>query len=82
MTKILFETDKIENKIFCVRGKKIIIDRDLAVMHGVSTKRLNEQVKRNRRRFPDDFMFRLTMEKPKNWSQIATGLRFSNILQV
>jgi len=50
----------IENKIFPMRGQKVMIDRDLAKLYGVPTKRLNEQVKRNIRRFPDDFMFQLT----------------------
>jgi len=50
----------IENKIFMIRGHKVMLDRDLARLYGVPTKRLNEQVKRNRSRFPQDFMFRLT----------------------
>ena len=49
----------IESKILPIRGQKVMIDRDLAILYGVTTKRLNEQVKRNIRRFPDDFMFRL-----------------------
>jgi hypothetical protein len=54
------------NKIILVRGKKVMIDADLAELYGVTTKRLNEQVKRNHTRFPDDFMFRLTIDE-KNW---------------
>jgi len=50
----------IERRILLVRGEKVIIDADLATFYGVTTKRLNEQVKRNRDRFPDDFMFQLT----------------------
>jgi len=50
----------IEQKIFLIRGQKIMLDRDLAGLYGVKTKRLNEQVKRNRTRFPEDFMFQLT----------------------
>ncbi|MBF0485653.1 MAG: ORF6N domain-containing protein [Candidatus Omnitrophica bacterium] len=53
-------TERIEQRILVVRGKKVILDRDLAELYGVPTKRLNEQVKRNPARFPDDFMFRLT----------------------
>jgi len=49
----------IENRIVLIRSKKVIIDRDIAALYGVSTKRLNEQVKRNSYRFPEDFMFRL-----------------------
>ena len=51
---------KVENRILQIRGEKVIIDSDLADFYGVSTKRLNEQVKRNKERFPDDFMFKLT----------------------
>lgn len=53
--------DVIENKIFLIRGKKVMLDTDLARLYEVPTKRLNEQVKRNRRRFPEDFMFQLTI---------------------
>jgi len=53
----------IENKILLIRGKKVMLDRDLAELYGVETKRLNEQVKRNQERFPDDFMFQLTKEE-------------------
>ena len=49
---------KVESRILQVRGEKVIIDVDLADFYGVSTKRLNEQVKRNKERFPDDFMFK------------------------
>ena len=52
--------EKIEQVIFLVRGKKIMIDRDLAALYGVKTFRLNEQVKRNIKRFPEDFMFQLS----------------------
>ncbi len=51
---------KVESRILQVRGEKVIVDADLADFYGVSTKRLNEQVKRNKERFPDDFMFKLT----------------------
>jgi len=50
----------IERRIHIVRGEKVLLDSDLAALYSVSPKRLNEQVKRNRRRFPRDFMFRLT----------------------
>lgn len=66
--------DLIVNKILFIRGKKVMVDRDLADMYGVETKRLNEQVKRNEKRFPPDFMFQMTEEELKNWkSQIATS---------
>jgi hypothetical protein len=57
-------TDRnILNRILLIRGKKVMIDRDLAELYGVTTKRLNEQVKRNTTRFPEDFMFQLTLEE-------------------
>jgi len=56
----LFPIERIENKIYFVRGKKVMLDRDLAVLYAVKSRRLREQVKRNIHRFPSDFMFRLT----------------------
>jgi DnaJ-domain-containing protein 1 len=56
----------IINKIIIIRDKKIMIDTDLAELYGVTTKQLNQQVKRNRKRFPKDFMFQLTW-KEKKW---------------
>ena len=53
----------IENKIFIIRGQKVMLDRDLARLYEVETKRLNEAVKRNIERFPEDFMFQLTKEE-------------------
>lgn len=56
-----------------IRGRKVILDSDLARIYGVTTKRLNEQVKRNAKRFPSDFLFRLTAEEADSLrSQIAT----------
>ena len=53
----LIPQEAIEQKIFMIRGHKVMLDKELAKLYGVSTKRLNEQVKRNIKRFPDDFMF-------------------------
>jgi hypothetical protein len=53
----------IDNMILAIRGQKVILDRDLAALYGVPTFRFNEAVKRNRKRFPDDFMFQLTTEE-------------------
>ena len=53
----------IDNMILTIRGQKVILDRDLAALYGVPTFRFNEAVKRNRKRFPDDFMFQLTSEE-------------------
>lgn len=58
----------IEQKIYLIRNQKVMLDSDLAILYGVPTFRLNEQVKRNKKRFPKDFMFQLT------WKEI-TGLR-------
>ncbi len=55
-----YDVRDIESRILTIRGQKVILDRDLAALYGVPTFRFNEAVKRNRRRFPDDFMFRLT----------------------
>ncbi len=59
MSKELTVLDNIKSKIHTIRGKQVMIDRDLANLYGVSTKRLNEQVKRNSERFPEDFAFQL-----------------------
>ena len=67
-------TSKIENKIFIIRGVQVMIDRDIAELYGVETRRLNEQVKRNIERFPEEFMFQMNDEEFDNWkSQIATS---------
>lgn len=62
---------EIKDKIITVRGVQVILDRDLAQLYGVETKRLNEQVKRNKERFPEDFMFQLTVDEYSR-SQFAT----------
>jgi hypothetical protein len=54
---------QIESRIFLIRGQKVMLDADLAELYGVETKRLNEQVRRNSERFPEDFMFRLTAKE-------------------
>jgi len=56
----LLPTDRISALILMVRGHRILLDRDLAVLYDVETKALNQQVRRNRDRFPSDFMFQLT----------------------
>ncbi len=56
-------TEKIESRILLIRGEKVIIDADLAEFYGVQTKRLNEQVKRNKERFPSDFMLQLSTDE-------------------
>lgn len=70
----LMPSEIIESKILLIRGKKVILDKELADLYEVETKRLNEQVKRNINRFPLDFMFQLTEEEVKNLkSQFATS---------
>lgn len=66
--------EQIEGKIYLLRGKKVMLDRDLAVLYGVGTKVLNQAVRRNIKRFPADFMFILNKNEVKNWmSQIVTS---------
>jgi hypothetical protein len=80
---LIISEETISNKIYFIRNQKVMLDRDLALLYGIETKRLKEQVKRNISRFPEDFMFELTKEEFANWrSQIATsnsdkmGLRY------
>ena len=74
--KDIIPIENITGLIYLIRGKKIMLDRDLAVLYGVETKRLKEQVKRNIERFPEDFMFALSKSEFANWrSQFATSNR-------
>jgi len=61
-SKALTRAEDVTPVILVLRGQRVILDRDLAAIYGVTTKRLNEQVKRNAERFPEDFMFQLTPE--------------------
>ena len=71
-TATIQPVEQIESLILTIRGKQVILDRDLARLYGVETGRLNEQVKRNIERFPEDFMFQLTKEEFEDWkSQFA-----------
>jgi predicted acylesterase/phospholipase RssA len=73
-SQAIIPAERIETGIFLIRGQKVMLDSDLASLNGVSTKRLNEQVKRNRHRFPPDFMFQLSANETKNLrSQFATS---------
>ena len=64
----------ISSKIYLIRGEKVMLDQDLAELYGVETRRLNERVKRNRNRFPEDFMFQLSEAEFNNLkSQFATS---------
>ena len=61
--KAVIPIGQIEQRILVIRGQKVMLDADLAELYGVTTKRLNEQVKRNRGRFPKDFMFQVTAKE-------------------
>lgn len=70
----MLPVEQVEGVILLVRSQKVILDADLAELYGVNTKRLNEQVKRNRDRFPEDFMFQLTKNESENLkSHFATS---------
>ncbi len=71
----VLSSEDIESKIYILRGQKVMADSDLAGLYGVSTKRLNEQVKRNMRRFPADFMFRVTEEENRSITDVCHNLR-------
>ena len=73
--KPLVPVEHITRTILVFRGHKVLLDTELAALYGVSTKRLNEQVKRNAERFPEDFLFRLSAAEVEalNRSQVATG---------
>jgi len=75
MNKLIL-VENIEKKIYMIRGQKVILDVDLARLYRVRTWRLNEQVKRNKRRFPEDFMFPLTRQEIMRISQNAISLKF------
>ena len=71
--------ERVESKIFFIRGKRVMIDSDLAELYDVETKVLNQAVKRNSKRFPEDFMFQLNKQEREIWesqilrSQIVTS---------
>lgn len=78
MNKEIVSIEHITRAIYLLRGQKVLFDSDLAALYGVSTKALNQAVKRNRERFPGDFMFRLNeseMAALKNWSHFVTSSR-------
>lgn len=72
--KSLIPIERVERHIYLIRGQKVMLDRDLADLYKVPTKALNQAVARHGRRFPDDFMFKLSRVETKNWrSQIVTS---------
>jgi phage regulator Rha-like protein len=81
--EITLPDEIVMNKIYFIRGQKVMLDRDLAALYEVDTKRLKEAVRRNINRFPEDFMFEMTEKELQNWrTQIASsnsdkmGLRY------
>ena len=75
----IIQIGRIQQRILEIRGVKTIVDADLAKFYGVETKGLNEQVRRNPERFPDDFMFNLQKLRRLRWSQNATTSLTLNI---
>ncbi|MCK4923141.1 MAG: ORF6N domain-containing protein [Bacteroidales bacterium] len=81
---VAIHTEILKNKIYLIRNTKVMLDRDLAELYNVETKRLKEAVRRNIERFPEDFMFEMTKDEFLNWrTQIASsnsemmGLRYA-----
>ncbi len=64
---IVIPSERVVSKIFLIRGKKVMLDRDLAILYGVTTGALNQAVKRNIKRFPEDFMFKLNKNEAEVW---------------
>ena len=74
--------ERVESYILLIRSEKVILDRDLARLYGVTTRVLNQAVKRNSARFPEDFMFQLTAEETRQWLQdkVKGSLRSQNVI--
>ena len=77
----LIPVERIERAIYLIRGEKVMLDRDLADLYGVPTKAFNQAVKRHADRFPQDFMFQLTMEEARKWwsEETESRLRSQNV---
>ena len=74
MQELIINENNIKDKIHTIRNLQVMLDRDLAELYGVETKVLNQAVKRNETRFPNDFMFQLLKEEFENWrSQFVTS---------
>jgi hypothetical protein len=71
--------ERIETKILLIRGRKVIMDRDLAILYGVETKQLNQAVRRNIKRFPEDFMFQLNEQEMKVWNSKICLAKLKNL---
>ena len=82
--ELMFQDKKIVDKIYLVKGQKVMLDRDLADLYGIETKVLKQAVRRNKTRFPPDFMFQMSKKDFENWrTQFASskedkqGLRYA-----
>lgn len=75
----LIPVERVEQAIYLIRGHKVMLDRDLAALYGVETRVLNQAVKRNTERFPDDFMFELTRDEIMRISQFVTSSEDADI---
>jgi hypothetical protein len=77
-------SEQIDSRIYFIRGQKVLLDRDLAELYGVETRALNQAVRRNKERFPNDFMFTLTRDEIGRISQIviSSDLKFSKSVSV
>jgi len=74
-------TERIDGAIFFIRGEKVMLDRDLARLYNVSTSVFNQAVKRHQERFPEDFMFRLTIEEARAWQEeLKSRLRSQSVI--
>ena len=74
MQELIINENNIKDKIHTIRNQQVMLDRDLAELYGVETKHINQAVKRNETRFPNDFMFQLSKEEFENWrSQFVTS---------
>jgi len=79
---LLIPDEIVMNKILMLRGKRVMIDKDIAELYGVTTKRLNEQVKRNKERFPEDFMFNLSQKEKDEVVANCDHLKTLKFLQI
>jgi hypothetical protein len=73
-SKAIISSEQIEQVIYFIRGQKVILDQDLAVLYGVSTGNFNKAISRNQKRFPEDFAFRLTKEE---WDRLIFQIGIS-----
>lgn len=71
--KTLIGFEEIEDKIITLRGQKVLLDRDVAALYGVETKRVNEALRNNLDKFPKDYCFTLQVSENSIWSKISTG---------